>query len=267
MQKNYYAIIPANVRYDKRLNANAKLLYGEITALCNQYGFCWATNSYFSKLYDVSKVTISRWINQLIDGGYVVSSSKNIDGVDRRILSINSVPLNKNDKGGYQKCYAPLNKNDNTPLNKNDKHNNTDINITSNINNNIVRNRTKYNYEHEHMVLAKLLLKEIRKNNPNHKEPNLNSWANTIRLMMERDNRSFDDIKKVILFCQNDSFWYKNILSAGKLRKQFDRLYLQMKDSRGVNDAGIRNGIGKDNKNAEYDFSKKGNMSWLQDGG
>ena len=33
---NYYAIIPANVRYDINLKPNEKLLYGEITALSNQ---------------------------------------------------------------------------------------------------------------------------------------------------------------------------------------------------------------------------------------
>lgn len=71
MQKNYYAIIPANVRYDKELPANAKLLYGEITALCNEKGYCWATNAYFSNLYEVHNKSISRLISQLEKKGYI----------------------------------------------------------------------------------------------------------------------------------------------------------------------------------------------------
>jgi DNA-binding transcriptional ArsR family regulator len=67
----YYAVIPAPVRYDPTLIPNAKLLYGEITALCNQKGYCWAQNEYFSKLYGVSKRSISEWISQLTDGGYI----------------------------------------------------------------------------------------------------------------------------------------------------------------------------------------------------
>jgi hypothetical protein len=61
---SYYAIIPANVRYAD-IKANAKLLYGEITALSSQKGYCWSSNNYFAELYGVSKNTISLWINQL----------------------------------------------------------------------------------------------------------------------------------------------------------------------------------------------------------
>lgn len=71
MQKSYYAVIPAIVRYDRELTGNAKLLYGEITALCNEKGYCWATNQYFADLYDVSKKTITQWIKQLEKRKYV----------------------------------------------------------------------------------------------------------------------------------------------------------------------------------------------------
>ena len=73
----YYAIIPASVRYDKNITANAKLLYGEITALCNDKGFCWATNRYFAELYRVSKKTISIGINLLEKAGYITFVSDN----------------------------------------------------------------------------------------------------------------------------------------------------------------------------------------------
>ncbi len=71
MNKSYYAVIPANVRYDKNLCPNAKLLYGEITALCNEKGFCWASNQYFAELYSKTEETISRWINQLKQYNYI----------------------------------------------------------------------------------------------------------------------------------------------------------------------------------------------------
>ena len=67
---SYYAIIPANVRYSN-LKPNAKLLYGEITALSNQKGFCWSSNNYFAELYGVTKNTISLWINQLKDQNFI----------------------------------------------------------------------------------------------------------------------------------------------------------------------------------------------------
>lgn len=70
---NYYSIIPANVRYDDKLRDKAKLLYSEITALCNKNGYCYATNKYFADLYKVSTTTISTLIKELIDNGYLES--------------------------------------------------------------------------------------------------------------------------------------------------------------------------------------------------
>ena len=95
-QKNYYAIIPANVRYDKNLKDKAKLLYGEITALCNEKGYCWANNEYFANLYGISKTTVSLLIKNLIDNGYIYSEIIYKDGTKEilnRYLSIVKYPI------------------------------------------------------------------------------------------------------------------------------------------------------------------------------
>ena len=86
MDRGYYAIIPANVRYDESLTPNAKLLYGEITALCNERGYCWATNGYFAELYNVSKVSVSKWIGNLKDAGYINIEMEQ-DGGTKQILN------------------------------------------------------------------------------------------------------------------------------------------------------------------------------------
>lgn len=130
VKKSYYAVIPADVRYDKEICPNAKLLYGEITALCNQEGFCWANNQYFMALYEVGKNTIIRWINELVDKGYLIKNiqySEDGKTVLQRCLSL------PNDTRGYQNCNEGGAKNDTTPSIKNDTHNTTSTITTTNI--------------------------------------------------------------------------------------------------------------------------------------
>ena len=68
---SFYSIITATVRYDIRLNANEKIFYSEISALTNMYGYCFATNKYFARLYNVDVRTIVRWIRKLEKCGYI----------------------------------------------------------------------------------------------------------------------------------------------------------------------------------------------------
>lgn len=67
----YYAVIPADVRYDEQIPANAKLLYGEISALINAEGFCYAGNEYFSQVFGLSERTVRSLIGALQKAGYV----------------------------------------------------------------------------------------------------------------------------------------------------------------------------------------------------
>lgn len=71
VKPNYYAIIPAYVRYSQALSPNEKLLYGEITALSNKEGYCWACNGYFAELYGVSKRSVTRWLDKLKTEGFI----------------------------------------------------------------------------------------------------------------------------------------------------------------------------------------------------
>lgn len=68
---NYYALIPAEVRYDETLSSNLKLLYAEITSLTQVEGYCWANNAYFAKLFGVSEKTIKRWLKTLEENQYI----------------------------------------------------------------------------------------------------------------------------------------------------------------------------------------------------
>ena len=89
MKNNYYTILPARVRYDKDIVPQAKLLFSELTVLCDKQGFCWASNAYFAKLYGVDKLTISRWINQLKRKGYIFFKTidENVNTLDKIIIN------------------------------------------------------------------------------------------------------------------------------------------------------------------------------------
>lgn len=69
----YYAIIPAHVRYNQNIPPNAKLLYGEVTAMTQVKGYCYARNSYFKDLYDVHVNSVTRWISKLCEERYLIN--------------------------------------------------------------------------------------------------------------------------------------------------------------------------------------------------
>ncbi len=123
-QTSYYSVIPATVRYDKRLKPAEKLIYSEITSLTNMMGYCFANNKYFAGLYDVTIHTVSQWISHLEKLGYVYielirDSNKEIK--ERRIY-INDTPYVK--KNTYPYVFKST-----YPIYKNVQNNNININI------------------------------------------------------------------------------------------------------------------------------------------
>lgn len=141
--RGFYAIIPAIVRYDNQLNGNAKLLYGELTALANERGYCWATNQYFASLYNVSKRTIISWMKQLEKRKYIkiqVFYKPDSKIVDRRHIYILPFPTDTEFYTPSEENFITYGKNHHeggeenftTPGEENFTENNTLLNNTEN---------------------------------------------------------------------------------------------------------------------------------------
>jgi len=143
---NYYAILPANIRYDETISWMEKILYAEITALSSKEGYCYATNAYFARNYKVSTRTVSRAITNLTERGflftllenygtntmrkiYIIENAERLipqvvahkKGVDKTVLASGKIGE------GVDKSVVP-------PLDKNVAHNNTSNNNINNTN-------------------------------------------------------------------------------------------------------------------------------------
>ena len=209
---NYYAVISAEVRYDKKLTANAKLLYAEITALLNMNGECFATNKYFSKLYDKSVVTISKWIIELVANGYISTYYTYKEGtkeIDRRYISILKGGIKENFKEGIKENF----KDNNTSINTNTTYSNkkgrfkkpTVIDITNYCleRNNNIDAETFYDfYESKDWKVCKTKMKD---------------WKACVRTWEKRQVKNNSGMSKI------HSHLQKNINVKEKLKQQLNR--------------------------------------------
>ena len=200
---SYYSILTADVRYDEKLSASEKLLFSEITALSNKHGYCTAGNGYFSKLYNVSDRSVTRWIKHLKELGYLKyvpiykKDSKEVD--ERRLypLTNSKEPLDKNVYGGRQKCPRPLDKN-------------VEDNITSinniNTNNDIKENSNKSNSNNKDNFDYKKFIEWFNELS----DKNFRNTETNRKLIRARLNEGYtkEDIAKVVRFKVNQ--WKDN---------------------------------------------------------
>lgn len=88
---------------------------------------------------------------------------------------------------------------------------------------------SKFRFSDDDLRCAQWMLELIEKVSKPNQEPNLESWANVVRLMRESDKLDHYTIAKVFLWANQDSFWCSNILSPKKLREKFQQLDAKMK--------------------------------------
>lgn len=200
---SYYSILTADVRYDEKLNASEKLLFSEITALSNKHGYCTAGNGYFSKLYNVSDRSVTRWIRHLKELGYLkyvpIYKKDSKEVAERRLypLTNSKDPLDKNVYGGRQKCPRPLDKN-------------VEDNITSinniNTNNDIKENSNKSNSNNKDNFDYKKFIEWFNELS----DKNFRNTETNRKLIRARLNEGYtkEDIAKVVRFKVNQ--WKDN---------------------------------------------------------
>ena len=127
----YYSILPSQVRYDKNLSANEKILYSEIVVLAQKKGYCFAQNRFFEEVFSVSKSSVIRWIKNLEKLGYIKCELTYIE--DTKWITGRKIYPKKFEEEGGAKSSPGFSQNDNragkknatSPGFKNDTYNNT----------------------------------------------------------------------------------------------------------------------------------------------
>ncbi|EET96083.1 hypothetical protein UCG_01697 [Enterococcus faecalis EnGen0240] len=88
-------------------------------------------------------------------------------------------------------------------------------------------------YSDEHLRLAQKLQNNLINDFPSEmKRVNIEKWADTFRLIEERDQQTIAAIDYVLDWLPTNSFWFGNIRSASKLRAQFEKLKFEIKNEK-----------------------------------
>lgn len=72
MQRSYYAVLPASVRYDEGLNASEKLFYAELALLRDGSGCVQMSSREIAEAVGASERTVRAWIADLRKSGHLV---------------------------------------------------------------------------------------------------------------------------------------------------------------------------------------------------
>lgn len=224
---NYYAVIPSTVRYDQLLTANAKLLYGEITCLTDQDGNCYAGNEYFAKLYEVSTVSISKWVAQLVSANYISVKYVYKDGTKQILKRIITLSL-----GGKEKLTTYITKvngggkekfKDNIDIYNThgdyNNHGNYNTHGLSNNNNNIITPKKLKTKEYPEKVVKvydyfKALFEG--ENTVPKTTAQKEKWLDAIEYF--KKHYDLKEVYYAVKWARSDDFWRPNVLSVPALK-------------------------------------------------
>lgn len=198
-------------------NPLRKLVLIKLADNANDKGECWPSYQHIADQCEIGKSTVKKHIKQLeIMGLLRIENRKGPKGNSSNLYHLRVQGGSLDNTG----CGSP----DSTRISNSFEPVIEPLVPAS-------QKRSKFKFTDEDLRFAGEMFKRILVVTPSAKKPNLENWANTIRLMRESDNRDHTTMWAVFDWANRDSFWCSNILSPDKLRKQFDKLQVKKNET------------------------------------
>lgn len=216
-------------------NPTRKLVLLKLADNANDKGECFPSYQHIADHCEVSRRSVISHIDVLIKMGLVEKKlRKNQDGSSSNLYILHLEKGSENISPPSERI-SPPSENGSLPPSENiSPITNHSINQSINHIDLSLQTKTpatspakKFSFTEMDLAMAKEMFARIQKLNPNHKQPNFDAWANDIRLLGERDGKSYPEIIDLFEWANQDRFWQANILSPRKLREKWDVLVLQ----------------------------------------
>ncbi len=261
--RKFFTIVPNYVL--NHSSANDQSLYLQMKRLAGDNGKCYAGMKYFCERMQVTRNTVRKSLEYLLKHGWITFAGKEKVETDGGMQEMNSYIVNdiwkintdyyaEKSKGGENSTPLAKEGENSIPLepkggerlgqrgvNKGGENNTTNnIYITKNIGFKKEPIAEK-KFEPDDYALTDALEGRIRANldalrgvagaNAGRALRGFDreAWAWHVHKLRTADGWTTEQVRYVIDWCQQDSFWQGNILSAKKLREKFPQLVLRVK--------------------------------------
>ena len=177
---------------------------------------CYPSIRKLAEITRISESTVRRAIRELQDIGAVTVESQFLQGKEQ---TSNKYILNVGERGGVMGDSTPPVTGDTTPLSR----------VTPK-EEELKEEKTFVSEEAKDVaeLLASLLAKNYELEGKKVPRLSVQSWIPDIEKLNRIDGADWDEIRRVVEWCQSDSFWRYNIMSGSKLRKQYPQLLAKM---------------------------------------
>lgn len=218
-------------------NPLRKLVLLKLADNANDDGICFPSYQYIADVCEISKASARTHIDALIQMGFISKKArKNKDGSSSNLYVLHlekgmpadstgmlgdSIGMPADSTGGMPADSTITSHSINQSINHNTSEQNSDG----------VDKKSKYRFSDDDMAVAEWIFKRVKQLAPQTKASYLPNWANEVRLMVERDKHTHQEICSLFKFATEHHFWGRNILSVASLRTKWDRLNLERNSS------------------------------------